>query len=77
MRLELLEGAALFYQGALGDAKKKLESAKAKWQRLTVSDEALAQLTLMGFTVKEVLDLLASASFMPRSSCAGALHRPQ
>ena len=56
VRLELLEGVGLFYQGETAAALQKLQSAQAKLQRLSVSDEALAELTDMGFTAAEVTE---------------------
>ena len=54
IRLELLEGVAAFYAGDRAKAKAALDSARAKWQRLQVSDDRLAELLGMGFTSTEV-----------------------
>jgi hypothetical protein len=53
VRLELLEGISAFYGGELREARDRLLSARAKWQRLQVSDEALAALSAMGFPTAE------------------------
>lgn len=54
IRLELLEGVAAFYAGDKVTAKAALDGAQAKWQRLQVSDDRLAELLGMGFTTTEV-----------------------
>lgn len=53
VRLELLEGVAAFHSGRLEAAKKCLVSAQSKYNQLQVSDEALALLAGMGFSLKE------------------------
>lgn len=59
VRLELLQGVAAFHSGDK-HAVKHLESAKAKWQRLQVSDESLAALASMGFSTHQVGTLCLS-----------------
>mmetsp|Transcript_25215 Transcript_25215/g.70529 ORF Transcript_25215/g.70529 Transcript_25215/m.70529 type:complete len:486 (-) Transcript_25215:232-1689(-) len=62
VRLELLEGVGLFYQGNMPAALAKLSAAREKWRSLSVSDEGLAQLTGMGFTAKEACRALRFCS---------------
>lgn len=54
MRLELLEGVAAYYAGDTAAAGERLRGARAKWERLQVSDDRLADLLNMGFTASEV-----------------------
>lgn len=54
VRLEALEGISAFLRQDQRTAQTSLQSALAKWQRLQVSDEALALLAGMGFSAREV-----------------------
>ena len=54
VRLELLEGVGAYHAGDKARAKAALDGALAKWERLQVSDERLAELLAMGFTSSEV-----------------------
>lgn len=54
LRLELLEGVAAFHCGHLGKSRQALTSAKAKFSKLEVSDEALSLLISMGYKEREV-----------------------
>lgn len=53
LRLELLEGVAAFHCGKLEKSKEALTSAKAKFSKLQVSDEALSLLMSMGYKEHE------------------------
>lgn len=54
VRLELLEGVAAYHAGDTRAARAKLGAAKAKWERLQLSDDCLAELLAMGFSNSEV-----------------------
>lgn len=49
LRLELLEGVAAFHSGKLDKSREALTSAKARFSKLQVSDEALSLLMSMGY----------------------------
>ncbi|KNA22319.1 hypothetical protein SOVF_035290 [Spinacia oleracea] len=49
LRLELLEGVAAFHCGKLDKCRESLTSAKARFDKLQVSDEALSLLMSMGY----------------------------
>ncbi|XP_021757845.1 NEDD8 ultimate buster 1-like [Chenopodium quinoa] len=49
LRLELLEGVAAFHCGKLDKSREALTSAKARYSKLQVSDEALSLLMGMGY----------------------------
>eukprot|EP00850_Spirogloea_muscicola_P008856 SM000048S16568 [mRNA] locus=s48:526308:529491:+ [translate_table: standard] len=53
VRLELLEGVVAYHSGDEAAARSSLLSAQAKLDQLEVSDEALAQLATMGFSLRE------------------------
>ncbi|KAL9224423.1 hypothetical protein vseg_000455 [Gypsophila vaccaria] len=53
LRLELLEGVAAFHCGQLEKSREALTSAKAKFSKLQVSDEALSLLISMGYKQHE------------------------
>ncbi|KAK9715138.1 hypothetical protein RND81_06G145600 [Saponaria officinalis] len=53
LRLELLEGVAAFHCGQLEKSREALTSAKAKFSKLQVSDEALSLLISMGYKQQE------------------------
>eukprot|EP00271_Cylindrocystis_brebissonii_P004749 TRINITY_DN16587_c0_g2_i1.p1 TRINITY_DN16587_c0_g2~~TRINITY_DN16587_c0_g2_i1.p1 ORF type:complete len:672 (+),score=157.26 TRINITY_DN16587_c0_g2_i1:198-2213(+) len=53
VRLELLEGVVAFYAGDFKAARKSLTSAKEKFGKLQVSDDAVVQLAGMGFSAKD------------------------
>ena len=54
VRLELLEGVAAYLAGDRNRAQERLQAARAKWQQLQVSDDAVAMLLGMGFSTREV-----------------------
>ena len=72
VRLELLEAVAAFHDGDVAAARASLASAKARRDRLRVSDDALASLLAMGFEEKEATralrfcggDAAAAAAFI-------------
>ncbi|XP_027332672.1 NEDD8 ultimate buster 1-like [Abrus precatorius] len=49
LRLELLEGVVAYHSGRLDNSREALTSAKAKFEQLQVSDEALSSVMSMGF----------------------------
>ncbi|KAG2494871.1 hypothetical protein HYH03_007110 [Edaphochlamys debaryana] len=54
LRLEVLEGLVAYYGGEpRATAEAAFRAAQAKWQRLQVSDQALAMLQGMGYGLKE------------------------
>lgn len=53
VRLELLEGVVAYHSGQLEAAKGSLLSAQKKFEELQISDEAVAALAQMGFSMKE------------------------
>lgn len=53
VRLELLEGVVAFHSGQREDARASLVSAQRKFEELQISDEAVAALAQMGFSMKE------------------------
>ncbi|OIV98291.1 hypothetical protein TanjilG_16618 [Lupinus angustifolius] len=53
LRLELLEGVVAYHNGQLEKSRKALASAKAKFVKLQVSDEALSFVMSMGFGERE------------------------
>lgn len=53
VRLELLEGVVAFHSGQVDAAKRSLLSAQKKFEELQISDEAVAALAQMGFSMKE------------------------
>ncbi|KAE9604557.1 hypothetical protein Lal_00010829 [Lupinus albus] len=53
LRLELLEGVVAYHSGQLEKSRKALASAKAKFVKLQVSDEALSLVMSMGFGERE------------------------
>ncbi|XP_074274025.1 uncharacterized protein LOC141597457 [Silene latifolia] len=58
LRLELLEGVAAFHSGHLDKSRQALTSAKAKYSKLQVSDEALSLLMSMGYKQHEAIRAL-------------------
>lgn len=53
VRLELLEGVVAFHSGQVDAARRSLMSAQKKFEELQISDEAVAALAQMGFSMKE------------------------
>ncbi|KAK7388577.1 hypothetical protein VNO78_23398 [Psophocarpus tetragonolobus] len=62
MRLELLEGVVAYYSGQLDKARAALLSAREKFEKLQVSDEALSLLMSMGFTESDAKRALRMSS---------------
>ncbi|GLJ36803.1 hypothetical protein SUGI_0742380 [Cryptomeria japonica] len=52
-RLELLEGIVAYHTELFKESHKALKSAQEKYNKLQVSDEALAQLVSMGYTEQQ------------------------
>ncbi|KOM40070.1 hypothetical protein LR48_Vigan04g026800 [Vigna angularis] len=53
LRLELLEGVVAYHTGQLEKSRKALASARAKFEQLQVSDEALSFVMSMGYVERD------------------------